>query len=167
MFLFHKFTFHWCILVISVQLASGEWVDQTISNFKEGLLGGMGGTCLEQDLLEVKKYEDFVAVFEEPDGANEYFATSSEGISKHCIENVGAFISDAGYEVRLLLYTKNIGGPDAFRFSVFDLLNAEQLTTEVEIENENWTYSIIKLTRRSNYKVSVFCSLGILYYHSF
>lgn len=156
MTIFQKVTLCWYILVLLVQLTSGEWTDQIITQFRDGVIGGMGGRCLDQELLEVKKYEDFFEVFKEPHGANEYFATSSEGINEHCIENVGAFIGDVDYEVRVLVYTSNMGDQTSLRMSVIDLISSEVLTTEVEIDDKYWTISIIKLTRRSTYKVSVF-----------
>lgn len=167
--IFQKVTICWYLLVLSVRVTSEQWSVVVITEFNRGVLGAMGGTCLGRDLLAVKEYEDFVSVFEKPVGANDFFATSLEGINEYCIENSGTFIADVDYEVGVLIHTGNIEDSNLFSLSVIDMRNSEVLTdVEEETYEENWTYSIIKIKRQSSYKVSI-CSFDVFtyeyYYH--
>lgn len=152
------------LIVISVQWTTGQWLESTITEFRGGLLGGMGGSCLGRDLLEVKKYEDFVEVFEKPVGSNEFFATSSEGVYENCIENVGSFIADIDYEVVVLIYSR--GDSNLITLSVIDLVTSEVIVIEIVGGNSVWIPHKIILTRRSSYKVSnlFFHLYGVIFF---
>lgn len=164
MHVFHKDALCWFLIVLSVKSARGQWFQSPISEFKEGRLEGMSGTCLEGRPFAVKKYEDFVSVFKKPDGANEYFATSWEVNKKYCMQSSIPFIGDVGNEVHVFL-TTNIDGADMLNFSVIDIYSLETLTNAHETTDvNNWTDKMIKLTNRSAYRVS-YCYF--IYYHLF
>lgn len=143
-------------LTVSVQITSGQYIEQLITEFKDGELGPMGAPCLGHNLLEVKKYEDYEEVFPKPFDSNEYFITSSEGIYEYCMETVGTFlVSDYGYELYIPVYTINTGGnARTFKWSAMDIRNFTEMTTVVDIDDSRtWTNSTIKITNKSSYKV--------------
>jgi len=151
-----KFIFLISVTVLSVNVASGQYIEALITEFKDGVLGPLGASCLGHDVLEVKKYEDFEDVFQKPFGANEYFITSSEGIYEYCMETVGTFlVSDYGYELYIPVYTINNGGEvRTFKWSAMDIKNSTEMTTVVDIDDSRtWTNSTILITNKSSYKI--------------
>lgn len=151
-----NFTFLVSLTVISVQFASGQYIESLITEFKDGELGPMGAPCLGDELLKVEKYEDFEGFLPKPFGANEYFITSSKDVHDYCMETVGTFlVSDYGYELYMTVYTSNAGVSErTLKWSAIDIKNFTEMTTIVDLDDSRtWTNSTIKLTNKSSYKV--------------
>lgn len=152
-----KVSLCFCALILSVHFTNGEMEECVITSFRGDAQERMCEQRLGRYSLKVKKHEDFVADFENPDVANENFAPSSEGFYEFSMESVDSFVSDnVENELQILVNISNTGVRRPFNFSAIDINSLEVFTNIVHIDGSRlWTTPTVKLTRQSRYKVSV------------